>query len=185
MDLTAPPLPPEIWAATPCAAQALIVAFQARICELEARLGQDSSNSSCPPSSDPPHVPPKRRPVPCGRKRGGQPGHRGAFRALLPVERVDEIVAVVPERCRYCQQPLPKTAARRRGRVWRHQVVELLPLAVRVTESQMGGEAEPVGRWGLAEIERLFALWHVRPGRETPAQASDRRKGRREVLLRR
>jgi transposase len=48
-----------------------------------------------------------------------------------------------------------------------------------------GGEAEPIGRWGLAEIKRLFALWHVRPGRETPAQASDRRKGRREVLLRR
>ena len=47
------------------------------------------------------------------------------------------------------------------------------------------GEAEPIGRWGLAEIERLFALWHVRPGRETPAQASDRRKGRREVLRRR
>ncbi len=23
-----------------------------------------------------------------------------------------------------------------------------------------GREAEPVGRWGLAEIERLFALWH-------------------------
>src|SRR5688572_12633238 len=23
-----------------------------------------------------------------------------------------------------------------------------------------GGEAEPVGRWGLMEIERLFALWH-------------------------
>src|SRR4051812_10419707 len=23
-----------------------------------------------------------------------------------------------------------------------------------------GGEAEPVGRWGLAEIKRLFALWH-------------------------
>ena len=42
-----------------------------------------------------------------------------------------------------------------------------------------GGAAAPVGRWGLAEIERLFALWHVRPGRETPAQASDRHKGRR------
>ena len=41
-----------------------------------------------------------------------------------------------------------------------------------------GGEAEPIGRWGLAEIERLFALWHVRPGREMPAQASDRHKGR-------
>jgi transposase len=23
-----------------------------------------------------------------------------------------------------------------------------------------GGEAEPIGRWGLAEIEWLFALWH-------------------------
>jgi transposase len=23
-----------------------------------------------------------------------------------------------------------------------------------------GGEAEPIGRWGLAEIERLFGLWH-------------------------
>jgi hypothetical protein len=48
-----------------------------------------------------------------------------------------------------------------------------------------GGEAAPIGRWGLAEIERLFGLWHVRPGREAPAQASDRQKGRREVLRRR
>jgi transposase len=48
-----------------------------------------------------------------------------------------------------------------------------------------GGEAEPIGRWGLAEINRLFALWHVRPGREAPAQAPDRRKDRREVLPRR
>jgi transposase len=23
-----------------------------------------------------------------------------------------------------------------------------------------GGQAAPIGRWGLAEIERLFALWH-------------------------
>jgi hypothetical protein len=48
-----------------------------------------------------------------------------------------------------------------------------------------GGEAAPIGRWGLAEIERLFTLWHVRPGREAPAQAPDRQKGRREVLPRR
>src|SRR5712692_8149159 len=113
-------------------------ALQARIRELEARLGQNSANSSRPPSSDPPHIPPKRRPRPSGRKRGGQPGHRGSFRALLPVEQVDEIVAVVPERCRHCQQPFPEPAGRRGGRVWRHQVVELLPLAVRVTEYQMG-----------------------------------------------
>jgi transposase len=50
-------------------------------------------------------------------------------------------VTVVPERCRYCGQPFPAIAARRRARVWRHQVVELLPLAVRVTEYQV------VARW--------------------------------------
>src|SRR5215218_6575452 len=72
--------------------------LQARVRELEARLSQNSANSSRPPSSDPPQVPAKRRAVPSGRKRGGQPGHRGAFRVLLPVEQVDEIVAEVPER---------------------------------------------------------------------------------------
>jgi transposase len=112
-------------------------ALQARIRELEAQLGQNSANSSRPPSSDRPPVPPKRRAVPSGRKRGGQPGHHGAYRTLLSVEQVDEIVAVVPERCRHCQQPFPKPASRHPGRVWRHQVVELLPLAVRVTEYQM------------------------------------------------
>src|SRR4051794_21784560 len=137
MELTVLPLPPEVWDATPAAAQTLILTLQARVCELEARLGQDSANSSRPPSSDPPQAPAKRRPQPSGRKRGGQPGHRGACRGLLPVEQVDDIVPVVPERCRHCEQPFPETAARRRARVWRHQVVELLPLAVRVTEYQM------------------------------------------------
>ncbi len=108
-----------------------------RVRELEARLGQNSANSSRPPSSDPPQAAAKRRPPPTGRKRGGQPGHRGAYRALLPVEQVDEIVAVVPERCRHCGQPFPGPTACPRGRMWRHQVVEILPLAVRVTEYQM------------------------------------------------
>src|SRR3954447_2306261 len=93
--------------------------LQARVRELEARLGQNSSNSSRPPSSDPTQVPAKRRAVPSGRKRGGQPGHRGAFRALLPVEQVDEIVAVVPERCRHGGKPFPAPTARPRGRMWR------------------------------------------------------------------
>jgi transposase len=137
MDLTELSLPPEIWGATPSAAQALIVALQARVRELETRLGQNSSNSSRPPSTDPPEAPPRPKVPPSGRKRGGQPGHRGAFRALLPVEQVDEIVAVVPGRCRHCGQPLPETATGQRGRAWRHQVVELLPLTVRVTEYQM------------------------------------------------
>src|SRR5438128_2281792 len=75
-------------------------ALRERVQELAARLGQTSANSSRPPSSDPPQAPAKRRPPASGRKRGGQPGHRGACRGLLPVEQVDEVVAVVPERCR-------------------------------------------------------------------------------------
>jgi transposase len=108
-----------------------------RVRELEARLGQTSANSSRPPSSDPPQAPARPKAPPSGRKRGGQPGHRGACRALLSIEQVDEIVAVVPERCRHCWEALPEPTAHRPGRVWRHQVVELLPLAVRVTEYQM------------------------------------------------
>jgi transposase len=137
MALADPPLPLEIWAATPSAAQALILTLQERIRGLETRLGQNSSNSSRPPSSDPPQPAVGPKVGPSGRKRGGQPGHRGVYRALLPVEQVDVIVAVVPEQCRQCQQPFPESAGRHQGRVWRHQVVELLPLAVRVTEYQM------------------------------------------------
>ena len=111
--------------------------LQERIRELEARLGQNSANSSRPPSADPPHAPVRPKARPSRRKRGGQPGHRGAYRALLPVEQVDEIVAVMPARCRHCRQPFPEPAGRHRGRVWRHQVVELFPLAVRVTEYQL------------------------------------------------
>ena len=136
------PRPPEQWAPVPAPEQRPLLeqvaaldlenaalraenaTLQERIHELEARLGQNSSNSSRPPSADPPQATPKRQVLPSGRTRGGQPGHRGAFRGLLPVEQVDETVAVVPERCRHCGQPFPETAARRRARIWRHQVVE-------------------------------------------------------------
>ena len=88
-----------------------------RIRELEARLGQNSSNSSRPPSTDPPETPPRPTAPPTGRRRGGQPGHRGAYRALLPTEQVDEVVMVVSERCRHCGQPWPEAPGGRRGRV--------------------------------------------------------------------
>jgi transposase len=151
MEAVAPPLPLHTWDALPAEAQQLIrdlqtqvralqtekAALQRRIRELEARVSQDSSNSSRPPSADPPHVVRKRPASPSGRRRGGQPGHRGHFRSLLPPEQVDAVVVVAPEQCRHCQQPLPSTKARRPSRPWRHQVVELLPLAVQVTEYQM------------------------------------------------
>src|SRR3954447_12811242 len=84
-------------------------ALQERVRELEARLGQNSANSSRPPSSDPLQAPARPKALSSGRQRGSQLGHRGAFRVLLPVEQVAEIVAVVPERCRHCEQPFPQT----------------------------------------------------------------------------
>ncbi len=92
MQLSALPLPPQIRAATPNAAQALIVALQARVRDLEAREGQTSANSSRPPSSDPPQAPARPTAPSSGRRRGGQPGHRGACRALLPVEQVEAVL---------------------------------------------------------------------------------------------
>jgi transposase len=129
-------LPPEVWEATP-PEQARIVALQAEVRELRDRLGQDSSYTSRSPSPDSPQASAnvKRQPAPSARKRGGRPGHHGSFlRSLLPVEQVDQVVVVVAEVCRQCQQPSADADDRRRARVWRHQLVELLPLAVRVTE---------------------------------------------------
>ena len=142
------PLPPELWATVPAPAQAPLeerfttlltenAALKERIHDLEARLGQDSSNSSRPPSSDLPAQPKKTKAAPSERKRGGQPGHPGSFRALLPTEQVDQVVLVAPAVCRHCGQPFPSVGPRRSSRPWRHQVVELLTLAVRVTEYQM------------------------------------------------
>ncbi len=61
--------------------------LKAEIAELKERLGQNSSNSSKPPSTDPPSSKPKPASEPKSRnKRGGQPGHQGKARSLKPVE---------------------------------------------------------------------------------------------------
>jgi transposase len=108
-----PPLSRELFASLPAAAQVYIrqleafagqlVALSARVAELEAKLAQNSSNSSRPPSSDGPQV--KRgvpRP-PSRRRRGGQKGHPKHERAILPP---DELIDHKPPRCRRCASPL-------------------------------------------------------------------------------
>lgn len=110
----------------------LVVKLQARIRELEARLGLDSTNSSKPPSSDPPHRKPKRSKRPSGRKRGAQPGHRGAHRMLLPTGRVDAAREHRPAVCRHCGTSLEGAAEV--GAPGLHQVIELPPVRAHVTE---------------------------------------------------
>ncbi len=53
-----------------------------QVAAVRERLGQHSTNSSLPPSSDAPrHSRPARR-EPSGKRRGAQAGHRGAGRNL-------------------------------------------------------------------------------------------------------
>ena len=70
-----------------------------RIAQLERRLNRSSRNSSQPPSADPPGVPPRRGKDSAGRRQGGQPGHEGKGRPLLPAWAVDEVVEHWPDRC--------------------------------------------------------------------------------------
>jgi transposase len=66
--------------------------------ELRARLGQNLTNSSRPPSTDAPGTErPVKREV-TGRAPGGQVGHEKHERELLPVEQVSQVVEVVPQR---------------------------------------------------------------------------------------
>src|SRR5918995_1836119 len=72
--------------------------LEARVAELERRLSRSSRNSSLPPSQDPPSAPPRPRRPGSGRKRGGQPGHEGSNRPLLPLELAIGSVDAIVER---------------------------------------------------------------------------------------
>jgi transposase len=104
--------------------------LKAEIAELRERLGQNSSNSSKPPSSDPPSYKSKPEREPKSRKRGGQPGHQGSTRKLLPAEEVDHIFELKPKSCSNCGRKL-------RGhdpQPERHQVSEAPVVKAQVTE---------------------------------------------------
>jgi len=137
----------EEWDATPASVQALvntllgaveelqqaIPKLQTRISRLEEQVGQNSRNSSKPPSSDPPNVkkpPPKAKGK---RKAGGQPGHAGHGRGLKPTDEVSRFVVHRPTGCRGCgalllgEDPQPQ----------RHQVCELPPIEPEIIEYQV------------------------------------------------
>jgi transposase len=104
------------------------------LAELRRQVNRNAGNSSLPPSANPPWAP---RPVtkkPTGRRPGGQVGHEGHFRTLLPPEQVDEVVRHRPVRCRHCGAELGASAQEQT--VERHQIGELPRRAVRVTEHQ-------------------------------------------------
>jgi len=142
---THPTLPQDLWDQTPPAVRAyietlegqvqpltsMIHTLQEQVRALQEQLTQTSRNSSRPPSSDPPQSPrppgPRRQ-----RRRGGQPGHLGQTRPLVPVDEVDQVVVLKPEQCSGCQTPLSGDDAS----PFRHQVLEIPPLKPVITEYQ-------------------------------------------------
>jgi len=113
-----------------------------RIERLEARLNRNSTNSSRPPSSDPPQIRQDRPPQPpTGRKPGGQPGHEGHTRELLPLTEVDKVIELHPKLCAGCGRRFKRRDLRRRTlpaeRARRHQVTEIPEPKPHTTEWRM------------------------------------------------
>jgi len=108
----------------------------ARVEELEAQLKLNSRNSSKPPSSDGPAVKVTAK-KPSGRKAGGQPGHKGHKRELLPPERVDAFEDHWPTECEGCHGRLLRGTRTEVGEPLRHQVTEIPPVVAHVTEHRL------------------------------------------------
>ena len=130
--------------------EAKLEAALARIAELEARLKSNSTNSSKPPSSDGPEV--QRRPrKKKGKKRGGQPGHRGTRRQLLPTEACNAVVPVPLGPCTDCGGEVKVRPGA--PPLVRHQVWEVPEVRPHVTEYQLhAGCCSGCGRWHQAEL---------------------------------
>lgn len=113
-----------------------------KIEDLERQLAgrkKDSSNSSKPPSSDGPAAGKRFHPQrkKSGRKPGGQEGHPGKYRALVPSEQADKVIEVFPSACK-CGHRFPKDGKGlcKTGKPHRHQVTELPEIRPHITEYQ-------------------------------------------------
>ncbi len=113
-----------------------LAALRAQVAALTARVNQSSHNSSRLPSGDLPRLPSPSR-TPSGRRPGGQLGHPGHGRALLEAGQVDQIIDCLPSACRDCGAPVAAVAAADDPAMVRHQVRELPPVAVVVTEYRL------------------------------------------------
>lgn len=118
-------------------AQKRIADAQKQIADLERQLAlrqQNSTTTSKPPSSDglAGRQRERGRRTKSRRKPGGQPGHPGHSRPLVPPERVNVIIDLVPDACRHCHTALQ--AHDREDEPRRHQVTELPPIEAHITE---------------------------------------------------
>jgi transposase len=121
-----------------------------QVMELLTRLGENSRNSHRPPSSDGPGARNSKggkEPAAAGsgqssvgkdkarnkekRERGGQVGHKGAKRDLVPADQVDKVVDIYPKECENCREQLPEVPDPLASR---HQLTEIPPIKAHTTE---------------------------------------------------
>ena len=114
-------------------AEGLVADLREQVAELAARAGQNSKNSSKPPSSDGLGKPaPKSLRKKAGRGPGRPKGQPGVTMQLT--DRPDLVVRHEPPACRRCGTGL--AGARETG-MERRQVTEIPPVTAEVTEHQM------------------------------------------------
>lgn len=110
-----------------------IAGLKQRIKELEALLGQNSSNSSWPPSRDKSRKKKKRtrsQRKKSDKKAGGQPGHKG--HTLEMSEKPDHVEHHRPESCAHCQRVFDRE--QEAVGMTRRQVIDIPPIQTEVTE---------------------------------------------------
>jgi transposase len=152
-----------------------------QIADLERQLAgrkKNSTNSSKPPSSDglAGEQRPRGRKRKSKRKPGGQPGHPGHHRPLVPAAEVNAIEALLPKQCGHCGENLPSESGKMttEGEPRRHQVTEVPLVKAHITEYQFPnvicgqcGETtraplpeEIAGQFG-PQLTALIAYWTV------------------------
>lgn len=116
------------------AVEARVGELEAENAELKRQLGQNSRNSSKPPSSDEPEQAPPPRSLrrKSGRRPGKQPGAQGF--SLRLVEDPDEIVDHLPGCCSGCGADLHGALS---AGVVRRQVTDIAPAQAMVTEYRL------------------------------------------------
>jgi transposase len=113
-----------------------IAQLERRVAELEDRPGANASNSSLPPSANPPGAPAPVTKKRTGKRPGGQPGHPGHSRLRLPAHRVGHVIPLVPGHCERCRAPLPARPGPADPPPSWHQLAELPRVAAVLTEFQ-------------------------------------------------
>jgi len=128
-----------------------IAVLKARVGELEARLNQNSRNSSKPPGSDSPFVKPTSLRAKGVRRPGRPDGQPGV--TLRQVADPQDTVVHEPEVCAGCGDALAGRAEAGRER---RQVFDLPEIALEVTEHQLVAR-----RCGCGQVTKALAPAHV------------------------